>query len=89
MATILRLDTYDFVKGLKASGMPEEQAKAIVDALKKASFENLVTKSDLVAVERSLQATVDRLKLDLLRWGIPVLVGQALLTPVLVKVLKV
>ena len=47
MATIT-FDTLKFVEKLKASGIPDEQAKAIVEAFRDAQSDaDLVTKKDL------------------------------------------
>lgn len=56
MATIT-FDTLKFVERLKAAGVPEEQAKAEVEALAEALSETiavreLATKSDLESVNR-------------------------------------
>ena len=46
MAT-LTLDTHQFVKGLVAAGIPENQAEAIAEGFGKISLDHLATKEDL------------------------------------------
>ncbi len=63
MATIT-FDTHKFVKKLEASGIPPQQAEALVEAFQEAANDSsLATKSDLA-----------ELKYDLLKW----IVGMAL-----------
>lgn len=54
MATIT-FDTHKFIRTLKASGIPEEQAEAIAEAFREAHLEaELATKSDLRELEYRL-----------------------------------
>lgn len=64
MAT-LTLDTYEFVENLKRSGMPEGQARTLADNLRKIELEHVATKEDLM-----------QLKVDMLKWAIPLMLGQ-------------
>ena len=54
--TTITFDTLKFVERLKAAGVPEEQAKAIMEAQKEALGEaallTLATKSDIERIER-------------------------------------
>lgn len=67
MAT-LTLDTYKAVERLTAVGMPEKQAKAVVDTLRDVSLEDVATKQDLL-----------QLKADIFKWAVPLLLGQVAL----------
>jgi len=54
MATIT-FDTHKFIRTLKASGIPEDQAEAIAEAFREAHLEaELATKSDLRELEYRL-----------------------------------
>ena len=73
MATIA-FDTYKFIRTIKESGIPENQAEAIADAFRAAQVEaDVATKPDLAAYDtdlrHALQETEHRLdaKIDLLR----------------------
>lgn len=75
MATLV-IDTYQFVTTLKASGVPEGQARAIAEGLRSAELQHVATKEDLL-----------ELKIDLFKWLIPLLLGQAGFIVALVKLL--
>ena len=75
MATITS-DKLAFVEQLKASGVSEEQARAQVDALDTALRDTVATKSELV-----------ELKYELIKWLVPLLLGQAALIAAIVKLL--
>jgi hypothetical protein len=80
MATIT-FDTLKYVERLKAAGVPDEQAKAEVDALAEALSETtaireLATKSDW-----------ESLKADLVKWMAGLLLAQAAVVATLVKLL--
>ena len=65
MAT-LTFEPFEFIDHLKASGMSEERAKALAQALQKIDLRHVATKQDLL-----------ELKVDLLKWMIILLFGQA------------
>ncbi len=75
MAT-LTIDTYQFIENLKRSGMPEPQAKALAEAIRKIDLQHVATKADLA-----------ELKADLFKWAVPLLLGQAALITALVELL--
>jgi len=60
-------DTLEFAEHLKEAGVPEKQAKAIVEVQKRAFSEvldsSLATKTDLMTVKSELQS-----ELKLLKW---------------------
>ncbi|WP_044413827.1 CCDC90 family protein [Thiomicrospira microaerophila] len=73
MSTIT-FDTLKFVKTLKSSGMSEDQAEAIANAVRDAQETQLVAKLDLVAH-----------KIEMIKWIIALLVAQAGLVVALLK----
>ena len=79
MATIT-FDSYNFIDRLTQVGMAEDQARAIADGLKDLSLENVVTNKDL-------RVSIAELKADLLKWLVPILIGQAALIATLVEIL--
>ena len=49
-------DTYDFIKNLEKSGLPESQAKAICDGLKEChDTSDHVSKADMICLESRLE----------------------------------
>ena len=79
--TATTFDTLKFVDRLKAGGVPEDQARAIVEAQREALSEvvemrQLVTKADLM-----------ELKADLVKWFAGLLIVQAGVVAALVKLL--
>ncbi len=61
----ITFDTLKFVKTLKSSGMSEEQAEAIANAVKDAQETQLVTKVDLI-----------ELKMELIKWVVALMLAQ-------------
>lgn len=68
MAT-LTLDTYRAMQRLTASGIPEDQAEAILGTLQEVNLDRIVTQQDL-------KCEIAELKAELLKWLVPLLVGQ-------------
>jgi hypothetical protein len=65
--TTIAFDTYKFIRTLKESGLPENQAEAIAEAFRNAHVEaELATKSDLLALERALKAEIRELEYRLI-----------------------
>ncbi len=63
--SVITFDTLKFVKTLKSSGMSEEQAEAIANAVKDAQETQLVTKVDLI-----------ELKMELIKWVVALMLAQ-------------
>ena len=64
--TTITFDTHQFVRTLKASGMPEEQAEAIAEAFKVAQGEaDIATKRDIEDVRRDIIELEQRLIIKL------------------------
>lgn len=62
MTTIV-FDTHKFIRTLKESGIPENQAEAISEAFRAAHVEaELATKADLQALELALKADLRELE---------------------------
>ena len=76
----LTIDTHKFITRLKAAGMEEEQAIAIAEGFKEIDLQTVVTKDDL-------RIAIAELKADLLKWLIPVLLGQIAVFAAVVKFL--
>lgn len=60
MATII--DTLEYVKELRAAGVPELQAEAQAKALSRIATEELATKKDIDDLRRELQTTIRELE---------------------------
>ena len=71
------IDTHSFVKGMKNAGMPENQAEALNDWLRKRDSD-LATKSDLTALRTELKADFKALegKFSVLEGKFSVLEGK-------------
>jgi hypothetical protein len=69
---IATFDTHKFIKKLQASGMPEKQAEAVVDAVRESNEgADLVTRKDMQIEFQKLEATtLAPMKADilLLKW---------------------
>ena len=79
--TAITFDTLEFAEQLKASGIPDEQAKAHARVLSQAlEAKDLATKQDLAELEA-------RLETRLTKWMIGVAGGQAVLIVALLKLL--
>ncbi|NYZ17291.1 DUF1640 domain-containing protein [Azospirillum sp. RWY-5-1] len=83
-------DTHAFVKRLTAAGMPEAQAEAVTTMIREArdaDLSQMATKADVAQLRSDLRADVSDLKADLMKWLVPLLLGQAALIAALVKLL--
>lgn len=86
--TALPFDTLKLAEKLHAGGFSEQQAKTAAAAFADAmSGGDLVVKADLRETEIRLEAKVESIKVDLMKWLVPLLLGQAALTAALVKLL--
>ncbi|MDD2724604.1 MAG: DUF1640 domain-containing protein [Methylovulum sp.] len=87
MATIT-FDTYKFISTLIEAGFDAKQAEAVSRAFKEASGEaDLSTKQDLRELELRLEAKINDIKFDLVKWIAGMLLAQAGLVAALVKLL--
>jgi hypothetical protein len=89
MATIT-FDTHQFIRTLKDSGIPENQAKAITTAFKAAQAEaQPATETLLEMVKLEIKRDIAETKSELTRWIISAGVLQtALIAGLLLKLMK-
>ncbi|MDR0774871.1 MAG: hypothetical protein LBE72_06220 [Rickettsia sp.] len=76
-----RVDTHQLIKNFIASGTSEKQAEIFINAatviaeneinLLKKDHSNLATKNDLLELKSELKAEMKDIKIDLLKWIIP------------------
>ncbi len=83
MATIT-IDTLKFVRTLKDAGVPENQAEAFKEAQSDAE---LATKYDMKELVLRLEAKINEVKYDMVKWIAGMLIAQAGLVAALVKLL--
>jgi uncharacterized protein YoaH (UPF0181 family) len=69
---MLTIDTYQAIQRLRASGMPSEQAQAVVETLQDINLEGMATKDDIAALKQDIL----EFKADLFKWLAPLFVGQ-------------
>jgi hypothetical protein len=81
MAT-LTFDTLDYVKKLKAVGVPEEQAEVQAQAIAG------IMASDQLVTKEYLDMRLAQLKTDLLKWIFGFIAGQAALIITMLKLFK-
>lgn len=84
MATLV-IDTHAFVQGLTKAGMSQRQAEAIAEGFKQIDLDQLVTKQDLRAAIQDLRVEISNLKSEMLKWAVPLLLGQVALFAVIVQ----
>lgn len=93
------VDTLKAYEELKAADLTETQAKAIVSLVKTAQeawLEKLATKDDLRRLEDQLRIEISQLRIEireskigLLKWLIPIIIGQGAFVVALMKILKI
>ncbi len=81
------IDTLRYAKQLRAAGVGQTEAEAHAEALGEAIRDSLITKSDLAEAVEKLRVEIHNLHGNLVRWLIPVLIGQTAATVALVKLL--
>lgn len=77
------MDTHRVVKRLKEAGFTDTQAEVVIDIVRDARE---MDRDDLVT-KNFLKAELAEFKADLLKWLLPMMVGQVALTAALVKLL--
>ena len=85
--TALAIDTLRYMKRLKAAGFTEEQAEVQAEALAEAIRDTLVTKADLVDSETRVRLEIRDLHTNLIRWLVPLMIGQTAIVAAMVKLL--
>ena len=73
--TTLILDTHRLVESLQSRGFSETQAEGITAAIQEIDLSNLATKADFV----DLKTEIRTMEARMLRWIIPLLLGQTAL----------
>ena len=66
--TALAFDTLKFAQTLKKGGFTPEQSEKLAEAFAEASTDHLARKSDLREMEMRLEAKIDTLRVDGLKW---------------------
>lgn len=88
--TTLTFDTHQFVKGLVAAGISETQSEALVTQLSEVQIANVATqldvadfkqefaevKQEIVGLREGLRTEISQVKVELLKWLAPLLLGQ-------------
>lgn len=81
------IDTLHYAKRPKAAGFTEEQAEVQAETLADAVSESLVTRSDLNVAVETLRLEMRDLHATLIKWLIPMLLGETAIVAALVKLL--
>jgi hypothetical protein len=91
------LDTLRVARRLREAGFSKLQAETVTDVLRearevdfaqfatKSDLAPLVTKADLEVLRTELRIEIATVKTDLLKWLVPLLLGQAALIATLVR----
>ena len=87
MSEAIAFDTRRFVKRLTESGFTEKQAETLAEEHVALLNGNLATKADIAKVEARLEARLEAVKVDLLKWLFGALIAQGGLIVALVKLL--
>jgi len=87
MAHTITFDTLAYAKKLIAVGVPAQQAEVQAQALVEIVDEHLATKYDLKEMELALKRDMQEMKSDVIKWVTAILVAQAAIIAVLVKLL--
>lgn len=62
-------DTLKYVESLKIAGVPESQAKAQSEALKEILNTEVVTRHDLTEMELKMEAKLESIKYEIIKWN--------------------
>lgn len=76
--TAIIIDTHAIVEALLCRDFSKKQAEGVVEAIQSIDLEQMATKADL-------RTEIADLKADLLKWLVPILLGQSALIVGLVK----
>ncbi|MDD5242166.1 MAG: hypothetical protein PHG47_10685 [Sulfuricella sp.] len=84
MSTIT-FDTLKFVERLKAAGVPESQAMAQSEALKEVLSADVATKHDLTETELRIEAKMESMKYEIIKWNTGTLLAATGIFAAIVK----
>ena len=88
--TAITIDTYALITTLKDAGIPEQQAKAQVDALAKFvevareqiehdhKLDDVATKRDLKELELTINAKISETKSETIKWIAAIVIGAGM-----------
>lgn len=74
VATLI-LDTHRLIESLKQRGFSENQAEGITDAIQQIDLSQISSKADIAELKTEMQAV----EAKMLRWIVPLLLGQTAL----------
>lgn len=78
-------DTLKYVEALKVAGVPEPQAKAQSEALKEVLNTEVATKSDLTEMELKVEAKLEAMKYEIIKWNTATLLAATGIFAAIVK----
>ena len=81
------IDTLNIYSRLKSTGLSKESAKEIAEVFQETVEEKLAAKNDLELVKNELKKKIAESKAGTIRWAAGMLVAQAALIAILVKLL--
>ncbi|WP_058558032.1 hypothetical protein [Thiohalocapsa sp. ML1] len=79
--------TFDTLKLARDAGVPGEQAEAFANAFRDATSDELVTRDYLNACIADVETRVEAAKADIIKWMAGLLIAQAAVVAMLVKLL--
>ena len=79
----ITFDKLEFIESLQKGGFDEKQSRAAADALDRALRDSVATKADIVELRGDIQA----LEIRIIKWIMPLLLGQTALIVALLKFL--
>jgi hypothetical protein len=89
MAT-LTMDTHRIVKRLKDAGFTDSQAETVTDIIaetRASDLADVATKADITALRTEIKADLSALETRIMKWLVPLLIGQTGLIVALIKLL--
>lgn len=78
-------DTLKYVETLKIAGVPESQAKAQSEALKEVLNTEVATKHDLTEMELRVEAKLESMKYEIIKWNTGTLLAATGIFAAIVK----
>ena len=83
--TTITFDRLTYLETLKASGIPEAQARAHAVALDEALRDSVATRADLENLRRDFEIKLETTKSDLIKWVVGVAFAQGALILAVLK----